>query len=74
MLYLLETMKTQFVYAGIISITILEALAIIQGIDGYALAIAVGAIASIATGTTVKFRTRNHNNITPRDDDSPAKK
>lgn len=67
-------MKSQFVYTGIIAITILELVAMAKGIDGYCLAIAVGAIASIATGTTVKLRTRNNHKTPTESADSPPKK
>lgn len=67
-------MKAQYVIAGITAITIVEVVAILQGMNGYCLALAVGAIASIATGTTIKIRARNHQDNHPRGDDSQGKK
>lgn len=74
MLYSLEHMKSLFVITGIIAITILELVAMAKGVDGYALAIAVGGIASIATGSTVKLRARNHRDNPANSADPPPKK
>jgi hypothetical protein len=55
----MEMAKAAVMCVGMICIASIEVMALVQGLDGTLLAAAVGAIASIATGTVIKLSNRN---------------